>query len=124
LLNAIEGVASHEGHILIMTTNKLEELDEVLVRPARVGHAGWFHQHDDATGRRGVHRMCDATRDAAGSAAAKAAGLKVQEETHGGGWDILPTDELKSIADEFAALFPEKAFSPAEIQGFLLKRKR
>lgn len=36
LLNAIDGVDSHEGHILIMTTNNAELLDEALIRPGRV----------------------------------------------------------------------------------------
>jgi chaperone BCS1 len=36
LLNAIDGVASHEGRVLIMTTNFPEKLDEALVRPGRV----------------------------------------------------------------------------------------
>ena len=36
LLNAIDGVASHEGRVLIMTTNKPESLDDALIRPGRV----------------------------------------------------------------------------------------
>ncbi|EXF83089.1 hypothetical protein CFIO01_06985 [Colletotrichum fioriniae PJ7] len=36
LLNAIDGVASQEGRILVMTTNKPESLDEALIRPGRV----------------------------------------------------------------------------------------
>lgn len=36
LLNAIDGVASHEGRVLIMTTNKPETLDEALIRPGRI----------------------------------------------------------------------------------------
>ena len=36
LLNAIDGVASHEGRVLIMTTNHPEKLDAALVRPGRV----------------------------------------------------------------------------------------
>jgi chaperone BCS1 len=36
LLNAIDGVASHEGRVLIMTTNVPESLDEALIRPGRV----------------------------------------------------------------------------------------
>jgi hypothetical protein len=36
LLNAIDGVASHEGRVLIMTTNKPEKLDDALIRPGRV----------------------------------------------------------------------------------------
>ena len=36
LLNAIDGVATHEGRVLIMTTNHPEKLDAALVRPGRV----------------------------------------------------------------------------------------
>jgi mitochondrial chaperone BCS1 len=33
LLNAIDGVASHEGRVLVMTTNHPEQLDAALIRP-------------------------------------------------------------------------------------------
>lgn len=36
LLNVIDGVASQEGRILIMTTNHAERLDDALIRPGRV----------------------------------------------------------------------------------------
>lgn len=36
LLNAIDGIASHEGHILILTTNHRDRLDSALIRPGRV----------------------------------------------------------------------------------------
>jgi len=36
LLNALDGVASQEGQVLILTTNYIERLDGALVRPARV----------------------------------------------------------------------------------------
>ena len=36
LLNAIDGVASHEGRVLVMTTNHPEKLDEALIRPGRI----------------------------------------------------------------------------------------
>ena len=36
LLNAIDGVASHEGRVLIMTTNFPDKLDEALIRPGRI----------------------------------------------------------------------------------------
>lgn len=35
LLNAIDGVASQEGRIVIMTTNHVEKLDPALIRPGR-----------------------------------------------------------------------------------------
>jgi chaperone BCS1 len=36
LLNAIDGVASQEGRILFMTTNYIQKLDIVIIRPGRV----------------------------------------------------------------------------------------
>ncbi|KAL2010636.1 hypothetical protein VTN00DRAFT_6443 [Thermoascus crustaceus] len=36
LLNAIDGVASHEGRVLVMTTNHPEKLDDALIRPGLV----------------------------------------------------------------------------------------
>ncbi|KAL8866220.1 MAG: hypothetical protein Q9198_008985, partial [Flavoplaca austrocitrina] len=36
LLNAIDGVASHEGRVLLMTTNFPEKLDDALIRPGRI----------------------------------------------------------------------------------------
>ncbi|KAL2059937.1 hypothetical protein VTL71DRAFT_10092 [Oculimacula yallundae] len=38
LLNIIDGVASHEGRVLVMTTNQPEKLDEALIRPGRVDY--------------------------------------------------------------------------------------
>jgi chaperone BCS1 len=35
-LNALDGIASPEGHILMMTTNHKEQLDPALIRPGRV----------------------------------------------------------------------------------------
>ncbi|GKT92448.1 mitochondrial chaperone BCS1 [Colletotrichum tofieldiae] len=36
LLNVLDGVASQEGRVLIMTTNHIEHLDDALIRPGRV----------------------------------------------------------------------------------------
>jgi chaperone BCS1 len=36
ILNALDGVASHEGHLVIMTTNHRERLDKALIRPGRI----------------------------------------------------------------------------------------
>lgn len=36
LLNAIDGVASHEGRVLVMTTNFPNQLDEALICPGRI----------------------------------------------------------------------------------------
>ena len=39
LLKAIDGVSSHEGRILIMTTNMPQQLDRALIRPGTCGLA-------------------------------------------------------------------------------------
>lgn len=36
LLNAIDGVGAHEGHVLVMTTNYPDVLDDALKRPGRI----------------------------------------------------------------------------------------
>lgn len=36
LLNALDGISTPHGMVTIMTTNKIEELDEALIRPGRV----------------------------------------------------------------------------------------
>jgi mitochondrial chaperone BCS1 len=36
LLNAIDGVLSQEGHMLVLTTNHVERLDPALIRPGRI----------------------------------------------------------------------------------------
>ena len=35
LLNALDGVASQEGRIFILTTNHIDRLDDALIRPGR-----------------------------------------------------------------------------------------
>jgi len=36
LLNAVDGVAAQEGHMVFMTTNHIERLNDALIRPGRV----------------------------------------------------------------------------------------
>jgi chaperone BCS1 len=42
LLNALDGVASSEGRIIVMTTNHLDKLDPALIRPGRADVKLWF----------------------------------------------------------------------------------
>ncbi|CAM1507938.1 Fc.00g047860.m01.CDS01 [Cosmosporella sp. VM-42] len=129
LLNAIDGVASHEGRVLIMTTNKPESLDEALIRPGRVDLQVGFQNASQIQAGELFHRMYEASRakqkghhaitsKAEEQEAEKLAVLKRDEELG------VTSEELKEISREFGQLIPEDTFSPAEIQGFLLKRKR
>jgi len=42
LINAIDGIASQEGRIFIMTTNYKNRLDPALLRPGRVDKSIFF----------------------------------------------------------------------------------
>ncbi|KAK8110926.1 uncharacterized protein PG998_007383 [Apiospora kogelbergensis] len=143
LLNAIDGVASHEGRVLIMTTNVPESLDEALIRPGRVDLQVGFTNATREQARELFIRMYEADqgrRQHASNGAAvtsngkdpveakllgedQAAGPETQSAMNTGDLDIS-VEELPEIAEQFAAKIPDMKFSPAEIQGYLLKRKK
>ena len=101
LLNAIDGVASHEGRVLVMTTNFPERLDGALIRPGRIDIKVNFTMATRS-------QICELfTR-------------MYSPKDHP---SALATSELKEVAEKFAAQLDEKSFTPAEIQGFWLTQK-
>lgn len=171
LLNAIDGVASHEGRVLIMTTNKPEELDEALIRPGRVDLQVGFTNATREQSKELFVRMyeADSKKSPHGGEGGKVKALlpaaAPEKEKDGnlsdgetaveeslpatpapdsvpataeekkaatlallaplGDEPQITTDELEQIAADFAAQIPEgQLISPAEIQGYLLKRKK
>ncbi|KAL9042619.1 MAG: hypothetical protein Q9214_003722 [Letrouitia sp. 1 TL-2023] len=160
LLNAIDGVASHEGRVLLMTTNFPEKLDEALIRPGRIDMKIGFTKATRDQMRELFTRMYSpdaevkppksitslpsskTTNLEAASpmlrnrkrAVAQAPNLKAITSTIPTPPDTPrysveepsspePTD-LHGIAAAFAKRLPEDTFTPAEIQGFLLTRKK
>lgn len=165
LLNAIDGVASAEGRVLIMTTNYPDKLDDALVRPGRVDMKIGFDLASKQQIRELFLRMYSA--DTADSKRKPqtieeiipnvelGSGLRggdsdeqgaVSETKHsrppsrssnkeqGSRFDS-PAKEpirltskanstLEKLADGFAEQLPGGTFSPAEIQGYLLTRKK
>lgn len=206
LLNAIDGVASHEGRLLVMTTNRPEKLDAALIRPGRVDLQVAFtnatqdqikelfermytsvtpkKKKTSETTKNGISITSipsillgsNKSASTATSPPEKVESRKVNENGHinqdknrnkvftppptptnesshahsnsNGTLSLAATekpeklspnttasigkkkrqgftpDELKDIAASFASKIPDSMFSPAEIQGFLLKRKR
>jgi mitochondrial chaperone BCS1 len=172
LLNAIDGVASHEGRVLIMTTNCPEKLDGALIRPGRVDMKIEFSLATEEQIRELFIRMysSDSTKRAKilanGHIAPDDDITKEEPHAHTSGVisnglvngipTKLPSPPMTPItttsfplsklipkptpnsflstglsysvilrlAAEFASKFPEYTFSPAEIQGFLLTRKK
>ena len=96
LLNAIDGILAPEGHVLIMTSNHIEELDEALTRPGRIDY-----------------RLCF---DLATKEQAKAIFLRLQGPCVG---DAKGQPDLHELAETFADKIPEKLVSPADLQAFL-----
>ena len=127
LLNAIDGVASQEGRILVMTTNHPESLDQALIRPGRVdmqvhfGHASKEQTHQifvrmfskDPEEDSLASTVTNVGTDIAKSGLEREAALIEHE-----------VPELLDMASKFADTLPEMTFTPAEVQGFLLTRRR
>ncbi|KAF2106586.1 BCS1 N terminal-domain-containing protein [Lophiotrema nucula] len=143
LLNAIDGVASHEGRVLIMTTNHPEKLDAALIRPGRIDYKVPFTLGTKDQIRDIFKRMYSTERDddekpdsptkadksVKSIQSANRNSTREDDEflellTKAPVLDILEPEKLKEMADEFANELPEGKFSPAEIQGFLLMRKK
>ena len=108
LLNAIDGPHAPEGHILIMTTNHPDALDEALIRPGRVDLEVEFKY----AGRAQVCAMFVRMYDD---------GNMVSDEEDSG---LMTKEELHTLAATFAERVPEAEFSPAQFQEFLVPRKK
>jgi len=134
LLNILDGVASQEGRVLIMTTNHPEKLDKALIRPGRVDKMVEFGradtemaaaifraifaplEGDDApVDKRMGEKYADLAQALEAERARAAEFTRKREET---------LARVESLAKQFAEKIPAFEFSPAEIQGFLLKHKR
>ena len=151
-LNIIDGVASSEGRILVMTTNHIEKLDPAILRPGRVDVTIRFRfadremikgifkaiygnfkeqsskvdRSDHNVGRDFVHVNGNGKASPAGE------GKKIAN-----GGPVLPVfatasksrhhnkteDEVEAMAEEFAEKMTPDEYTPAEIQGFLLRHK-
>lgn len=143
LLNVIDGVASQEGRVLIMTTNHIEKLDEALIRPGRVDMTVRFSLADTTMVKtlfKGIFATMEGDLPKSRKKA-EALGIsrtlllkKLPESVSPVEKEELEKEEvvqreaeearISALADKFADIIPSHTFSPAEIQGFLLKHKR
>jgi mitochondrial chaperone BCS1 len=114
LLNAIDGSASQEGRVLIMTSNSPEQLDDALLRPGRVDKQVCFPATSSAMAARLFVRMF--TRDE-GDVLPSVAPFEEKDPFVDAAKEI---EDIESVAEEFAAKIPEDKLTPAEVQGFLL----
>ncbi|KAI2619071.1 BCS1 N terminal-domain-containing protein [Hypomontagnella submonticulosa] len=123
LLNVIDGVAGHEGRVLIATTNYPEALDPALIRPGRIDMQVAFSNATSQQAKDLFIRMYEPDQSIAPSSSEKGS-PKAIASVSGSGDPDSPKHELQAIAEEFGSKIPGGAFSPAEIQGYLLMRKK
>lgn len=106
LLNVLDGVTSQEGRIVLMTSNIAEKLDEALVRPGRIDKMIFMGNIHGEAAEEMFLRMYAPDRTEAPNVAEPC--VDIGEE------------ELEKLAAEFKAKIPDNAFTPAQLQGYLL----
>ncbi|KAH0491460.1 hypothetical protein TgHK011_002892 [Trichoderma gracile] len=137
LLNILDGVASQEGRLLIMTTNHIEKLDKALIRPGRVDMMVPFSLAD-RTMTQAIFRAIYAPfeseitsdevavkpKSKKGVVASKRAEPDEAAKERWAKQHAEISQRIEALSLEFSAKIPEFEFSPAEIQGLLLRHKR
>lgn len=127
LLNILDGVASQEGRILIMTTNHVDKLDKALIRPGRVDMIVEFGLADHYMTTNLFRNIFASLEGDDSPEAEKYLALSPEdrkvtqdkrEETRAA-HDAM----VDKLANAFAAKIPAHEFSPAELQGHLMKHK-
>ncbi|USW55109.1 Putative AAA+ ATPase domain, ATPase, AAA-type, core [Septoria linicola] len=110
LLNVLDGVGSQEGRIVIMTTNRLDELDSALIRPGRVD----FKVYLGHISRQSAHDMF--VRMFAPDLLSWAAHMvSATPDTLD---DHISLEQVKMLATQFSQEVPEGRFTPSQLQGF------
>ncbi|KAJ5218028.1 uncharacterized protein N7498_000127 [Penicillium cinerascens] len=137
LLNVIDGVASSEGRILVMTTNHADRLDEALIRIGRVdmqvflGYATQENIKDLFTsiympmeGDLPNNDKAKITTKWSNSHSTEKGrnDTEKKEKKQKEFWDHLESlrSRIHPLAAEFASIVPGGIFTAAEIQGYLL----
>lgn len=118
------GVASKEGRVLIMTTNYPDQLDEALIRPGRIDYQIAFGLATTSQIEELFSRMYMQDRVLDVSLAHGDDESKMSSVSRGTkSVDATSNEDLVRMATSFAKKVPSGRFSPAAIQGYLLKYK-
>lgn len=114
LLNLLDGTASQEGRILIMTTNHAEHLDKALLRPGRVDMTVNFTLSDRTMSAAIFrHIFSNLSKEAKSQ---NEAGLACQSSRR-------TSSQIEDLSEKFAAKIPQGEFTTAELQGYLITHK-
>lgn len=105
LLNVLDGVASQEGRIVLMTSNFAERLDRALVRPGRIDRMIFLGNISQRSAELMYKRMYELDPS---NPSAQALQATIGEE------------KLQQLALEFSSGIADNTFTPAQLQGYLL----
>ncbi|KAK1710013.1 P-loop containing nucleoside triphosphate hydrolase protein [Colletotrichum acutatum] len=97
LLNVLDGVGSQEGRIVIMTTNRPEQLDSALIRPGRVDMKVLLGNISPKSAADMFVRMFSPDLGCT---------------TH------LKMEEIEKLSVQFSSMIPEDTLTPSQLQGF------
>ncbi|PVH92388.1 putative mitochondrial chaperone bcs1 [Periconia macrospinosa] len=117
LLNVLDGLASSEGRLLIMTTNHIERLDPALIRPGRVDMKLELYLANEDMINQLFYFVYNTPPKSNIRGESERNVYQAGEEQAGEDCKLLP------LAQEFVAKVPKLEFSPAEILSFLLANK-
>lgn len=118
LLNVLDGLASSEGRLLIMTTNHIERLDPALIRPGRVDMKVELYLADEDMINQLFYFVYNPpSKTNIRDDKSETALPQTWEE------GAVEDCELLHLGQEFVAKMPKLEFSPAEILSFLLANK-
>ncbi|KAF9266624.1 P-loop containing nucleoside triphosphate hydrolase protein [Marasmius fiardii PR-910] len=147
LLNALDGVGAQEGRILFATTNKYSSLDPALCRPGRMDvHVEFklsskfqatelftrfynpFEHLEMKEDEHGVEKESDSgygsvDGDAEGSVKPKTEDKGVKELNQHPLPPKLSGRQIRRMATQFGDALPEREFSMAALQGYLMLYK-
>jgi chaperone BCS1 len=107
LLNVLDGVASQEGRIVLMTSNFADRLDRALIRPGRIDRQIFLGNISPRSAELMFRRMYASDENNSTISGS----IAVDEE------------ELQKLAAAFANRVPPNTLTPAQLQGYLLERR-
>ncbi|KAJ7067514.1 hypothetical protein C8F01DRAFT_1121519 [Mycena amicta] len=129
LLNVLDSVSSEEGRLMFATTNHIENLDSALIRAGRMDVKIQYRLADSNQLERVFMRFFPLQVDQP-PAAENTASMGSPAELYFDHDSMhLPTatytaTELDKLATTFATAIPPHTYSIAQVQGYLLTRKR
>jgi chaperone BCS1 len=121
LLNVLDGPASVDGRLVVMTSNSPDSLDAALLRPGRIDSKVLFGYTNKEVSAQIFLHIFTKTSDEIISASKRRKEYELEDNSSDTAHPSPTT--LLAMSQTFAASIPETKISPAEIQGFLMRHR-